>query len=136
MKYLLDTCVVSDFVKGEKNTLIRLKQTPPSHIAISSITLMEINYGLAINPDRAKKIEHVLNDFIHCVTVLAFAKEDANQAAKARAYLKSQGSPIGFYDVLIAGSAFHHGLVMVTANEKEFKRLPGLSVQNWRKSVT
>ncbi len=46
MRYLLDTCVVSDFVKGEPNTLKRLKAIAPSQIAISSITAMELRYGL------------------------------------------------------------------------------------------
>ena len=50
MNYLLDTCVISDFVKGEKNTLDRLKNIPPNEIAISSITVMEIQYGIALNP--------------------------------------------------------------------------------------
>ena len=62
MKYLLDTCVVSDFVKGEKNTLDRLKNIPPNEIAISSITVMEIQYGIALNPNYGKIIEPVLLD--------------------------------------------------------------------------
>ena len=49
MRYLLDTCIISDFIKGEVGTT-RLKQTPPSDIAVSAITVMELNYGLAINP--------------------------------------------------------------------------------------
>ncbi|BAU07768.1 hypothetical protein FIS3754_37030 [Fischerella sp. NIES-3754] len=56
MGYLLDTCVVSDFVKGENNTLKRLKSSSPHEIFISSITVMEVKYGLAINPERAIKI--------------------------------------------------------------------------------
>ena len=54
MGYLLDTCVVSDFVKGETNTLKRLKSVSPSDIFVSSLTVMEIKYGLAINPQRFK----------------------------------------------------------------------------------
>jgi len=48
MNYLLDTCVISDFVKGEKNTLFKLKNTSPSELAVSSITVMEIQYGLLL----------------------------------------------------------------------------------------
>jgi hypothetical protein len=50
MRYLLDTCVISDFIKGETGTTARLKQTPPVDIAISAITVMELRYGLALNP--------------------------------------------------------------------------------------
>ena len=54
---LLLTCVISDFIKGEAGTLARLKQTPPDDIAVSAITVMELRYGLALNPQRAQKIE-------------------------------------------------------------------------------
>jgi tRNA(fMet)-specific endonuclease VapC len=57
MSYLLDICVISDFIKGEAGTTARLKQTPPADIAISAITVMELRYGLAINPQRAQKVE-------------------------------------------------------------------------------
>lgn len=133
MKYLLDTCVISDFVKGDNNTLLRFKQTPPAHIAISSITLMEIHYGLAYNKERAKKIVTIINDIIRCITILPFTAGDARQAANARAYLRQHGSPIGCYDILIAGAALNNSLVLVTANEKEFSRLAGLTLENWRK---
>ena len=62
MKYLLDTCVVSDFVKGEKNTLDKLKKVSPNEIAISSITVMEIQYGITLNPKYGKIIEPVILD--------------------------------------------------------------------------
>jgi hypothetical protein len=55
MRYLLDTCVISDFIKGEAGTTARLRQTPPVDIAISAVTVMELRYGLALNPQRAQK---------------------------------------------------------------------------------
>ncbi|MEH2216349.1 MAG: PIN domain-containing protein [Nostoc sp.] len=60
MGYLLDTCVISDFVKGEENTLKLLKSTTPTDIFISSLTVMEVKYGLAINPQRALKIQSLI----------------------------------------------------------------------------
>ncbi len=56
MRYLLDTCVISDFIKGEAGTTARLRQTPPVDIAISAVTVMELRYGLALNPQRAQKV--------------------------------------------------------------------------------
>ena len=136
MKYLLDTCVLSDFFKGEANTLAHIKETPPSYIAVSSITLMEIKYGLALNPERAKIIEPISQDFLKTITLLDFNEEDANQAATVRADLRRQGKPIGSYDILLAGTALSRQLILVTSNTKEFIRLENLTLENWRLSST
>lgn len=132
MKFLLDTCVVSDFVKGEPNTLHHIKATSPADIALSSITIMEIYYGLALNPKHAKKIQSVIMDFLASVTILEFNRDDAEQAAMLRSSLKQQGCPIGSYDILLAGTAINRRLIFVTANTNEFKRIKHLSLLNWR----
>jgi tRNA(fMet)-specific endonuclease VapC len=134
MRYLLDTCVISDFIKGEPGTQARLKQTPPNDIAVSVITLMELRYGLLINPQRAQKIEPAISSFLASVTILAFSNAEAERAAQIRAILKAQGQPIGAYDVLIASTALQHSLLMVTANQREFDRVSGLQTENWRQS--
>ncbi len=134
MRYLLDTCVISDFIKGEAGTQTRLKQTPPADIAVSSITVMELRYGLALNPQRAQKVEPTIASFIASVTILPFDTTEAEQTAQLRAILKSQGQPIGAYDVLIAATALQHNLLMVTANQREFDRVPGLRTENWRQT--
>jgi len=134
MRYLLDTCVISDFIKGEVGTKARLKQTPPGDIAVSAITVMELNYGLALNPQRAIKIESIIASFLASVIILPFSTVEAEQAAQVRAALKSQGQPIGAYDVLIAATALRHNLLMITANQREFERVPGLQTENWRQS--
>ncbi|MCY7285872.1 MAG: type II toxin-antitoxin system VapC family toxin [Cyanobacteria bacterium CAN_BIN43] len=132
MRYLLDTCVISDFIKGDRSTQARLKQTPPAAIAVSSITVMELRYGLALNPQRAQKIEPAIASFLASVTILPFNTAEAEQAAQIRAILKTQGQPIGAYDVLIAAIALQYGLLMVTANQREFERVPNLQTENWR----
>jgi tRNA(fMet)-specific endonuclease VapC len=134
MRYLLDTCVISDFVKGEVGTTVRLRQTPPVDIAVSAITVMELCYGLALNSQRAQKVEPVITSLLSSVTVLPFGTMEAEQAAQIRAALKSQGQPIGAYDALIAATARQHSLVMITANQREFERVPDLQVENWRQS--
>lgn len=83
MRYLLDTCVISDFIKGEAGTKVRLKQTPPIDITVSAITVMELHYGLALNSQRAQKVEPAIAS-------------------------------------------------MITANQREFDRVPGLQTENWR----
>ena len=132
MKYLLDTCTVSDFVKGQPGVLARIKATPPNLIAVSSLTRMEVDYGLALNAQRAKKLIPVLDAFFTAIVTLPFDEMDARAAASLRAALKIKGQPIGAYDVLIAGVALAKGLVVVTSNSGEFKRVGGLRVENWR----
>jgi tRNA(fMet)-specific endonuclease VapC len=108
MRYLLNTCVISDFIKGEAGTKVRLKQTPPVDITVSAVTVMELRYGLALNPQRAQKVKPVITSFLASVTILPFSTVEAEQAAQIRAALKSQGQPIGAYDVLIAATALQH----------------------------
>ncbi|NCJ05630.1 PIN domain-containing protein [Synechococcales cyanobacterium C] len=136
MRYLLDTCVISDFIKGEVGTIARFKQTSPSDVAISAITVMELCYGLALNPQRAQKVEPAIASILSFVTILPFDTVEAEQTAQIRASLKAQGQPIGAYDVLIAATALHHSLIMVTANQREFDRVPDLQIENWRQTQT
>lgn len=132
MKYLLDTCTVSDFVKGQPGVLARIKATPPSQIAVSVITRMEIEFGLQLNPERARKIGPVLDGMFNAITTLALSEADAIAAAAIRTALQRRGQPIGPYDILIAGCGLAHGLIVVTSNTGEFERVGGLLLENWR----
>ena len=132
MKYLLDTCTVSDFVKGLPNVLTRVKATPPNLIAVSVLTRMEVDYGLALNAERARKLAPMLDAFFSTIVTLPFDEADAKAAAAIRAALKTTGQPIGAYDVLIAGAGLARGLVVVTSNIGEFKRVSGLQIEDWR----
>jgi tRNA(fMet)-specific endonuclease VapC len=132
MKYLLDTCTVSDFVKGQPNVLARVKAIPPRLIAVSALTRVEVDYRLALNTGRARKLAPMLDAFFSTIATLPFDEADAKAAAAIRAALKTKGQPIGAYDVLIAGTALARGLVVVTSNAGEFKRVSGLQVEDWR----
>lgn len=132
MKYLLDTCTVSDFVKGQSGVLARIKATSPRLIAISAVTLMEIEFGLQLNPERAQKLAPVMDAFLSSIVSLPFEDADAKAAGTLRSALQKQGQPIGAYDVLIAGCALARGLVVITSNVSEFQRVGGLQVENWR----
>lgn len=136
MKYLLDTCTVSDFVKGHPAVMARLKSTSPNQIVVSTLTRMEIDYGLAIHPERARKLAPVLEGFFSVVTTVPFDEADAHAAAAIRAALKSKGQPIGAYDALIAGTGVARGLIVVTSNVGEFNRISGLQIENWRDNVS
>jgi tRNA(fMet)-specific endonuclease VapC len=134
LRYLLDTCVLSDFARGDTNTLDRVKATPPEHIAVSSITAMEVEFGLALDASRARRLAPVMHALLGAITVLPYDAEDARATGALRAALQKKGRPIGAYDALIAGCALARGLVIVTSNEREFSRVGGLRIENWRKN--
>ncbi len=131
MKYLLDTCTVSQFVRGNPGVSRRVKSTSPDDIAVSAVTCMEVEYGLQINPERASKIRPVIESFFNTVEMLSYTRQDADSTARIRAILKAKGTPIGPYDIMLAGCAWHRGLTMITDNLDEFQRVEGLTVENW-----
>lgn len=132
MRYLLDTTVISDFTRGEPAVLSRLKMAGKREVSISTVTAMEIEYGLLLNPARARKIEPVIRALLTDMTVFPYAFEDACATAAVRASLAKRGTPIGPFDLMIAGTALRRGLVMVTSNSNEFARVSGLNLEDWR----
>ena len=133
MKYLLDTCVISDFIRGVGHTTDRFKNTPPSKIAISAITQMELYYGVQLQSGTRKNyLEAFITDVIKSVYVIPFDSKIALKTASLRADLKSNGTPIGAYDLLIGATAITYGLTLVTSNLKEFERIKSISIENWR----
>jgi tRNA(fMet)-specific endonuclease VapC len=133
MRYLLDTCTVSDFAQGRPRVLDRVKSVSPDDIAISAVTEMEIAYGLRLNPKVMPRLAPVMDALFRAVHLLPYDSAAAQTTAVLRAALKVRGRPIGAYDALIAGTAVAHGLVLVTSNVREFSRVEGLSVEDWRR---
>jgi tRNA(fMet)-specific endonuclease VapC len=132
MTYLLDTCALSDFARGEAGTLGRLREVAPSEVTISAISAMEVEYGLALDPVRARKLAPVMRALLEAVRILPYGLEDARATTSLRASLEMRGRPVGAYDALIAGTAIARGLVLVTSNVREFGRIAVLRVENWR----
>ena len=134
MKYLFDTCTVSDFVKGHQNTIQKTKACAPTEIGLSTVTIMEIESGILRLGDtkRAKDIKKITDEVILAVNKLNFDTETALKAALINSTLYNMGEPIGAYDILIAATALNHNLILVTSNTKEFKKIPELQIENWR----
>ena len=132
MAYLLDTCTVSDFVKGDESTIKQLKAKSPIQIKVSAITAYELNYGLEKNPRIKTTIREAVLGFLSDVDIMPFQKEESQHAAIIRSNLEKAGQPIGPYDILIASTALAHSLILVTSNEKEFSRIPDLKLENWK----
>jgi tRNA(fMet)-specific endonuclease VapC len=103
---------------------------PP--LAMSVVVYHELMFGAANSAHRQANEDKVAI-FIAAgsIALLAFAEDDAREAADIRAHLKRQGTPIGPYDVLIGAQARRSGATLVTANTNEFERVPGLVVVNW-----
>ena len=132
MKYLLDTCTVSDIAKGDINTLTTLKTKKPSEIVISAITYYEVQYGLGKNPNIKKSTLNAIKGFIDDIEILNFDINDGLNAATIRNSLEKAGTPIGAYDILIASTTLTHDLILVTSNLREFERISELKLENWR----
>lgn len=131
MNFLLDTCAVSDYFKRVGATHARFQAHPPYQLAISTITEHEMRFGLGLKPG-ATRLAASIRSFLQLIEILPFDREDALASAEIRARLYQAGKPIGDFDVLIAGVALARNLILVTANEAEFARVPGLVVENWR----
>jgi tRNA(fMet)-specific endonuclease VapC len=102
-----------------------------TEIGFSAIALFELRYGHA-RSDRREASDRLLAEFLAPgILILPFDAEDAKHAGDIRADLESRGTPIGPYDYLIAAQARRRGATLVTANIREFARVPGLLVVDW-----
>lgn len=100
-------------------------------VALSAVVAFELRYGYA-KSDRRAQMEQLLAAFLAPgIAVLPFDAEDAAEAGDIRAHLEAEGQPIGAYDLLIAAQARRRGAVLVTANRREFARVPGLTAVDW-----
>ena len=130
MKYLLDTCIVIAVLRGNPRVINALRQIPSFEIGISSISLMELEVGLQLSTQRRREKRQALDRFISVYRLLDFSEGDAVEAASIIAYLRQAGTPIGAYDVQLAGVARQRGLTVLTHNLKEFQRVPDLKVND------
>ena len=130
--YLLDTNVISDFVRGDAKVIARLRNEAPGDLAISVITEMEVEYGIARRPSLAARTKTAMRDLMNLLQMLPFEREDAKTAGQLRVELHAAGTPLGAYDLLLAATARRRGLRFVTHNTSEFARVRGLELEDWR----
>jgi tRNA(fMet)-specific endonuclease VapC len=129
-RYLLDANAVITLLNGTSANLARrTRQEKPRDMAISAIVAHELFYG-AFKSHRATRNVSLIDALQ--IPVLEFDLEDARQAGEIRAFLAARGTPIGPYDVLIAGQSLARDMVLVTHNTSEFGRVPGLRIEDWQ----
>ena len=132
MNYLLDTCVLSDVFKKTPSVVKRFEAALPAQIHILTLSVMEIEYGLKLNPVKEIRIRPVWNSLLELIQIIPYSSKCATETALVRSQLKSAGMPIGPYDILIAGTAIAYDLTIVSSNCSEFNRIPGLNIEDWR----
>lgn len=135
MKYLLDTCIISKFLKEEPAVCKHIGMIDSSDIGLSIITKLEINYGFALHPNDFKKQRKRWENFCAVVIMIPFDDHEQTMAYQIKTDLHKRGNMIGAYDILIAATALAKGLVCVTNNIKEFNRVQGLKVEDWSRPV-
>ncbi|MEH3146108.1 MAG: type II toxin-antitoxin system VapC family toxin [Methylobacterium frigidaeris] len=126
--YLLDTNAVIGLLKGTPILTAAVRLRRLEDIAMSSIVAHELYYGAFRSQNRVGSLARV--DALR-FTILPFDAADARCSGEVRAALAAAGTPIGPYDVLIAGQALARGLTLVSRNLREFRRVPALAVEDW-----
>ena len=134
MSYLLDTNAVIAVLKDEPAVFrkrLRRVISKGATVAVSSVVLYELWYGVARSARRQENAERLRVFLSGGIAAHPFTEEDAVVAGDLRAALEAAGAPIGPYDLLIAAQALCNDATLVTANVAEFARVPSLRWQNW-----
>jgi tRNA(fMet)-specific endonuclease VapC len=130
LKYMLDTNIVIYAIKNRPSKLKALFKQNSGQMCISAVTFGELVYGA----EKSEQTERNLADIESMAArleILPFDTSAATHFGQLRAELAKSGKQIGPYDQMIAGHARSVGLILVTNNTKEFKRVPGLRIDNW-----
>ena len=104
-------------------------------IGVSSITVSELQYGVS-NSRQKQKNQHRLHEFLVPLDILSFSQKATVLYGEIRAELERKGEIIGQFDLLIAAHTLSENRILVTNNEKEFKRIRGLKIENWTSHIT
>lgn len=131
MRYLLDTNVCIDVMRGREEVIARLRSMSPDDCAVSTVSMFELEAGARKSRDPQVELQKV-SLLCDTLNVLPWNESAAKAAARIRVDLEADGRKIGAYDTLLAGHALALGLVWVTDNVKEFTRVEGLLLENWR----
>lgn len=134
MNFLLDTDAVVALLRN-KPLAVRERylkaEASGDYLAISSVVLFELWYGVEKSGRVQENTERLRILLSGQLDLIDFDDEDAQTAGRVRALLEKAGTPIGAYDLLIASQALRRGLTVVTANISEFRRVTGLSWEDW-----
>ena len=135
MAYLLDTNVCVDYLTGRYPAVVeRIRRSSPEDLRLSAVVVAELRYGADHSAHRSANHGRI-DVLVAEIDCLDFGREAAAAYGRVRAALEAAGKPIGPNDMLIGAHALAGGLVLVTDNVREFRRIRGLKVENWRVSA-
>jgi predicted nucleic acid-binding protein len=133
VKRILDTNVCIDVLRGRKNVVERLASCRPQDCFISVITEFELFQGADRAPDDRREEERgKVARFVGSLEILPFDSSCARIAGRINAELMNKGTPVSITDVFIAATALRHQWTIVTNNVKDFRRIEGLDIEDWR----
>ena len=135
MKVMLDTNTCIAIIKQKPpQALKRLKAYKVGEIGISSVTLAELEFGVA-KSQHLDKNQAALDEFVLPLEIANFDRETARAYGRVRATLEKKGTPIGSLDMMIGAHALVLSVMLATNNTKEFSRIKGLTVVDWLDST-
>lgn len=130
LRYMLDTNICIFTIRNKPDATRVAFNRHQTQMCISSVTVTELMYGVEVSSQPQRNLASV-EGFIARLDVLDYDVPAAAHTAQIRGELTKVGTQIGPYDQMIAGHARSRGLVVVTNNTKEFKRVPGLRIEDW-----
>ncbi len=130
LKYLLDTNIIIYTMKNRPKKVKKQFKQHRDRLSISTVTLGELVFGAEHSQQQERNLADI-EAMVARLEVLSFGNKAAYHFGQIRAYLYREGKPIGPYDMMIAAHARASGLILVTNNTREFKRVPGLQLENW-----
>ncbi len=132
--YLLDTNIISYWMRGDKKVIDRIKRHAPADLSLSTITLSEILYGIEKSPIKKKERRLKIEKILSLLDLYPFDETAAREYAIIRAQLEREGTVISERNTQIASIAIANKLTVVTHNVKEFTRIDKLTVEDWATS--
>ena len=129
--YLLDTNIISYWMRGDKKVIGRIKKHAPADLSLSTITLAEILYGIEKSPIKKKERRLKLKQISSLLGLYGFDEAAAEKYALIRTQLEKDGMVISERDTQIASIALANKFIVVTHNVKEFERINKLKVEDW-----
>jgi len=131
MKYMLDTNICIYIIRKQpENVLKKFKHLKLGDVCLSSVTMAELQYGVE-KSQHQKKNSTALEEFAVPLEIMPFDEEVSFYYGRIRAGLEKKGRLIGALDTMIAAHALCLGSILVTNNQKEFKRVPNLKIEDW-----
>ncbi len=131
MKYLLDTNICIYLINKNLQAVIeKIREKQTDDICISAITIAELEYGVERSKHPVQN-RIALLEFLIPFNKIDFGQDAALVYGRIRKHLEAKGTPIGPMDLLLAAQALSHELIFVTNNEKEFRRVESLQIENW-----